>query len=364
MTPALPALTWDIFCHVVDNLGDLGVSWRLAHQLAQRGQRVRLWVDEPAALDWMAPGALQGHVPGLQVHTWPRERIAHTREAPPTGLLPSDVLIEAFGCEVTSEWVRALQPDRVAGAPDQGPSRLWLNLEYLSAETYVERCHGLPSPVMQGPLQGRTKWFFYPGFTPLTGGLLREPELEQSLPEWQPPPAHRPAQIALFCYEPEALGAALALPLLARAHWRVAHGRATTHMRATLQASPGHNTDIEELPALPQAAFDRLLCTTDLNFVRGEDSLVRALWAGRPLVWQLYPQHDGAHRDKLEAFLDWLDAPAPLRRFHHVWNGTDKGPLPEPDWLLWGECVQAARARLLAQPDLVSQLIGFVASKR
>jgi hypothetical protein len=53
-------MLWDVFCQVIDNHGDLGVCWRLATQLAARGQRVRLWVDDGRALAWMAPGALEG----------------------------------------------------------------------------------------------------------------------------------------------------------------------------------------------------------------------------------------------------------------------------------------------------------------
>ena len=110
-----------------------------------------------------------------------------------------------------------------------------------------------------------------------------------------------------------------------------------------------------------------MLWACDLNFVRGEDSLVRALWAGQALVWQIYPQHDNAHHDKLWAFLDWLQAPESLRRFHATWNGLDAAPLqwPDDDTLAeWTACTRAARARLLTQDNLVAQLLGFVAEKR
>ena len=60
------------------------------------------------------------------------------------------------------------------GVADGHAPPVWINLEYMSAEAYVERFHRLPSPIMSGPLSGQTKWFFYPGFTPATGGLLRE----------------------------------------------------------------------------------------------------------------------------------------------------------------------------------------------
>ena len=118
---------------------------------------------------------------------------------------------------------------------------------------------------------------------------------------------------------------------------------------------------------LTQVDFDHLLWACDLNFVRGEDSLVRALWAGQPLVWHIYPQHDDAHHAKLEAFLDWLQAPASLRVFHRAWNGIGSAAPVWPDAATlddWRGCVQSARQRLLTQPDLVTQLGDFVQGKR
>ena len=371
-----PPLLWDIFCQVVDNHGDLGVCWRLSRELAARGQQVRLWVDDARALAWMAPGALQGRVPGVQVLPWTRP-IAPARLAQ---LAPAQVWIEAFGCEIAPEFIasRAGQssPD---GRSDHEP--VWINLEYLSAESYVERMHGLPSPVLHGPAAGWTKWFFYPGFTPRTGGLLRETDLAQRQAgfdraawlhaqglAWQ-----GETLVSMFCYEPSALPALLA-------QWQSAHaatrllataGRASTAVQAAILNENGlmsasikrEQLSISYLPYLTQTAYDELLWACDLNFVRGEDSLVRALWAGAPFVWQLYPQQDDAHHAKLAAFLDWLDAPPSLRRFHHLWNHVESGALPAPDLPAWRDCVRHARGRLLAQGDLVSQLLRFVTRK-
>ena len=121
--------------------------------------------------------------------------------------------------------------------------------------------------------------------------------------------------------------------------------------------------------SLSRDDFDRLLRSADLNFVRGEDSLVRALWAGRPFVWHIYPQHDDAHHAKLLAFLDWLQAPASLRAFHLHWNGLTPagadGLWPDGATLAeWQNTVLAARDRLLAQTDLVGQLRAFVGERR
>ena len=155
---------WDIFCEVIDNFGDIGVCWRLSADLAARGIQVRLWVDDPSALVWMAP---QG-CPGVEVRRW-------TQPLDVEGLEPSGVWVEAFGCTIAPEFVASYAYYTCAN----GLKPIWINLEYLSAEPYVERCHALPSLVRVGPAAGRQKWFFYPGFTALTGGLLREANLAQ-----------------------------------------------------------------------------------------------------------------------------------------------------------------------------------------
>lgn len=364
-THSSPTLRWDIFCRVIDNHGDLGVCWRLCADLAQRGHTVRLWVDDASALAWMAP---QGCT-GVAVHAWPSSNYDYTDCA--------DVMIEAFGCEL---------PEHVQGmiAAQQTPPVVWINLEYLSAEDFVERCHGLPSPVMSGPAKGCTKWFFYPGFTPATGGLLREPNLLKRQAAFNPDdwlaqlglPLSADAQrVSLFCYEPAVLSTWLQqlanqptpIDVL------VAPGRPQAAVQATLHnlgwtcsADSGlldssvtqGQLALHALPHLSQTNFDHLLWSCDLNMVRGEDSLVRALWAAKPFVWHIYPQDDNAHHDKLEAFLDWLQAPTRLREFHCAWNGISKtltAPTPT-DLATWQTITQTARQRLLGQTDLTTQL--------
>jgi uncharacterized repeat protein (TIGR03837 family) len=384
--PPHPTLLWDIFCEVIDNHGDLGVCWRLATQLAACGHSVRLWVDDASALAWMAPGAVEGHFPGIKVLPWTRPFEAGMPPDRLESLPVADVWIEAFGCEIAPEFIAAQRHSTMVSGQHHSKTPVWINLEYLSAESYVERNHGLPSLVTRGPGQGLTRFFFYPGFTPRTGGLLHEPNLMARQAVF-----HRAGWLAgqgiqwkgerlvsLFCYEPAALGAWLArLQAEARpTRLLVTHGRATTAVKAwferqigTTPASNGHGSLlISYLPALTQVAYDPLLWACDLNFVRGEDSLVRALWAARPFIWHIYPQDDGAHAAKLEAFLDWLQAPDSLRQFHRAWNGTDTrtelAELPSPDLLAWQACALAARARLLAQGDLLAQLLRFVAKKR
>lgn len=345
-------LRWDIFCRVIDNYGDIGVCWRLARQLATRGQTVRLWVDDATALRWMAPTAC----PGVEVRPWATPlALPHEPDA-------GDVLLEAFGCEIPPEFVQRYVDWRAA----DGKPPHWINLEYLSAERYVERSHGLPSPVMQGPGKGLSKRFFFPGFTAGTGGLLRESDLAQRRAQFDRGAwlakqglggrASRPL-VSLFCYEPVALPALMDQLAAAGAVLLVTAGRAASALQSRRVPA---GLEIHHLPWLSQDDYDHLLWACDLNFVRGEDSLVRALWAGAPFVWQIYPQHDDAHRDKLEAFLSRTGAPDSLRKWHRIWNGLDAGALPPLDLPAWRVAVQGAQRRLLAQADLVSQLLEFV----
>jgi uncharacterized repeat protein (TIGR03837 family) len=351
-------MRWDIFCKVIDNHGDIGVCWRLSTDLAARGQDVRLWVDDPGALAWMAPlGA-----PGVEVHHW------HDGTDWPG---PGDVLVEAFGCDPAPAFVTAY-------ARAWGDSARWINLEYLSAESFVERVHGLPSPVAHGPGAGGTKHFFYPGFTPRTGGLLREAGLPQrqatfDARDWAL--RHGVAdtgarRVSLFCYEPPALGALLRQLAQGEAPTQllVTSGRAASAVRAALAAQPalagGDRLTLHWLPLMTQADFDELLWACDFNFVRGEDSLVRALWAGKPFAWHIYPQQDDAHHAKLDAFVRRLAPPADWARFMRVWNGLDADTLPPLDIAAWQDAATAFAGQLRAQDDLVTQLLRFVAKKR
>lgn len=379
---APPALLWDIFCQVIDNHGDLGVCWRLSHQLAARGQQVRLWVDDARALSWMTPSGC----PGVEVKAWAAVLDVKAVQE----LAPGDVWIEAFGCAIAPEFIAAY----AHSIRSTGKKYTWINLEYLSAQAYVERNHGLTSPVMSGPGTGLSKHFFYPGFTPRTGGLLREADLIErqtrfdrdawlsalDITRRDEQRTEQPTDqrlVSLFCYEPSALPDLLA---------QLAHDDTPTRLLVTAgRASIAVKTEIESknrlqplwnlhkklsisyLPYLSQDDFDHLLWACDLNFVRGEDSLVRALWAGKPFVWHIYPQHDDAHHDKLGAFLDRLQAPESLRQFHLRWNGVNDAPLGSLGPLalaLWGEVTHAARQGLWQQDDLVCQLLAFVTSRR
>jgi uncharacterized repeat protein (TIGR03837 family) len=309
----MQALRWDIFCRVIDNFGDIGVCWRLAKALAGRGQVVRLWADDASALAWMAPGGCAG----VQVMPWQPDMPM------PQDSQPGDVVIEAFGCELDQTWIaiNKIAP-RADSMPASGQNRsqnpIWINLEYLSAEPCVARSHGLRSPVLEGAAKGMEKWFFYPGFTANTGGLIREADAVNPVVKSAPFAAKAERRISLFCYEPTALGDLLQQSADGEQTFqlRVMPGRGQRAINTAIEGknsrSPSWNKrsmlSIQEHSYMPQAQYDLLLRGCDLNFVRGEDSLVRALWAGRAFVWQIYPQADGAHAAKLDACVEWFEA--------------------------------------------------------
>lgn len=373
------AKKWDIFCNIVDNFGDIGVCWRLARQLAaEHSLAVRLWVDQPESLQKICPEfdpALDAQsVRGVEVRHWAK---------PFAAAEPADVVIEAFGCKLPESYVAAM------AARASKPA--WINLEYLCAEDWILGCHRLPSPHPRLPL---IKHFFFPGFVDGTGGLLAERELARRRREFQQDPhaiaafwqslglpAPRPEElrVSLFCYGDQPVSELLdawaggAHPVLCL----VAEGLVQAELGAffnTPETVPGSvlrkgKLEVRVMPFIEQDRYDRLLWACDCNFVRGEDSFVRAQWAAKPMIWQIYPQEEGVHLEKLRAFLDHYcaglpeDASAAVRALWQAWNrGEGAGSA-------WGEfwrqrAVLEAHARRWADDlpvpgDLASNLVHF-----
>ncbi|MDB5341564.1 MAG: hypothetical protein JWN70_7183 [Planctomycetaceae bacterium] len=372
---------WDIFCRVVDNYGDIGVCWRLARQLAEdHGADVRLWVDDLASFSKLCPSistdATEQHVGSIEVRRW-------TDDFPSVDV--AEVVVEAFACELPASYIDAMARREVAP--------VWINLEYLSAEGWVEDCHRLASPRSNSTL---TKHFFFPGFTPRTGGLPRERRLLadraafDSAAEaefWSslgtPGRSADETRISLFCYENTALPELLrtwsegpcAVRLL------VTPGAATAQVQRWFgREFPGTGPletgflTAHALPFLPQAAFDRLLWACDVNFVRGEDSFVRAQWAQRPFVWQIYPQAENVHLAKLDAFLDRylaeLKPPSMAEAVRRCWQAWNFDGDIGAGWLDFAENRQSVErhgkvwaSQLDQAGNLANNLVCFVSGK-
>jgi uncharacterized repeat protein (TIGR03837 family) len=373
-----------IFCKVVDNYGDIGICWRLARQLqAEHDMAVTLWVDDLASFRRICPAVEVS----LAVQSVDKVTVRHWRGqdehyAPDE---VADIVIEFFACDIPPLYIEAMA--------QRTPRPVWLNLEGLTAEEWVEGCHRLPS---MHPRLKLTKHFFFPGFTSRTGGLLREAGLEDArlafIEQRQQhdflrglglPDAEIDAfLVSLFCY-PHAPVAGMF------AAWQggdekitclVPEGVAAQAVedflgapaRAGTVATRGALT-VRVLPFVPQPDYDRLLWACDLNFVRGEDSWVRAQWAGKPFVWHIYPQDENLHHKKLRAFLDnYAPEIDSVGRFMLHWNGAHA---QAPDWPALWMALRADQARIearsatwhdqmLGNGDLATNLLAFAASLR
>lgn len=369
--------SWDIFCTVVDNFGDVGVTFRLARQLvAEHGFEVRLWIDDLSAFARLHPGADatadRQVCDGVSICHW-------AKDWRPVSL--PDVVIEAFACRLPTPYIDSML------ASEKRP--LWFNLEYLSAEDWVAGCHGLPSVQSSG----LRKYFFFPGFTEKTGGLLREAGLIEQRQGFQVDPLAQQSflqglnivpdpdarLISLFAYEHAGLGNWLdALAFDERkTHLLVPEGRVIGDVQRWLGVDQLNAGDLNQrnaltiqvLPFVRQEDYDRLLWCCEFNVVRGEDSFIRAQWAGRPLIWHIYEQDDDAHWAKLEAFLDLyrvgLSEPAAqaLAQVWHHWNaGQDMGQSWNVLLEHWPEVTAHAERWCLeqaSQDDLTTALVSF-----
>lgn len=342
-------MTVEIFCKVVDNYGDAGVCGRLARQLAvEHGHKVRLWIDLPDVL-----AELRIALPEqIEVHKW------DSTFAAPADFGP--VVIEAFACTTPPAAITAMQ---------KMAKPVWINLEYLSTESWAADNHLLPST---SPSTGLVQHFAFPGFWPGTGGLLRERGLLAQRDAYQAGlPAHSGLRLSLFCYKWAPLD-----PLLQAL---AQHSQPVTllmpHNLLPELEVPAGNLTLERFPFLPQAEYDHLLWRCDVNLVRGEDSFVRANWAGKPLIWQAYPEAGDQQEAKIAGFLKrYTEKMTPecaetLALVHKVWNlpGLDAGQA-------WPRLLEhlpelAAHARawateLAKQADLASQLAAFIEKKR
>lgn len=355
----LLAPTCDIFCTVIDNFGDIGICWRLARQLAtEYGWQVKLWVDQLTAFAKLCPAVnpklAQQCIDHVVVKSWQPEvkAKANVSRANTIDITAADIVIEAFGCDLPLAYIGGM-----VKRAKHGCAPVWINLEYLGLNDWVPDFHGRPSPHPRYPL---TKTCFFPGLQPGTGGVLKERMLlntrqtfldnrDAQAALWAslrlPPLATHAASttttaaatvVSLFTYENPALQALLArwcqgagpvVCIVPEGCISAAMARffGRSHFLAGDIATRGQLT-VHGIPFIDQDTYDRLLWICDINFVRGEDSFVRAQWAQRPLVWQAYPQHDQAHLVKLEAVLSHYTAGLPsavshaFSRFWRIWN--------------------------------------------
>jgi len=383
---------WDIFCKIVDNFGDIGVCWRLAKQLRDEHKlSIRLFVDDLKAAQKIIPdlnvNLNQQNIDGINVLSWHAETDF-------TGV--ADVVIEAFACELPADYLSAMLRKK----SDCGQQTTWVNLEYLSAESWVDDFHAKQSPQANGLM----RHFYFPGFTETTGGLIRENDIATQLQKftlrsfprrresswflnskWIPACTEMTEsegdenrlKVSLFCYPHapiESLLTAMAesdspidcyvpassiLP-------KIEHFLGLSILEAG-KKYVYKNFNLHVLPFLTQTDYDQLLAVCDINFVRGEDSWLRAIWTGKPFIWQPYFQDEDAHIQKLTAFLDMFYANAQTKEvvssLHHAWVAGQISATIWQDYLhqlsqISADTLQQSQ-QLAQQTDLAAKLVIF-----
>lgn len=361
----------DLFCRVIDNLGDIGVMWRLARQLsAEKNWSIRLWVDDMNALTRLLPGTNADcpvqHHQGVTICHWSSD----ASDQHMTAAVPHEVVIAGFSCALPTTFM-----DKMC----RPTPPIWIQLEYLSAEPWVRDFHGHTSV----RADGLAPVFFFPGFESGTGGLLRETTLLKDRDHWQSdltlqlnwlnsvgitltPTARQATRlISVFAYPDAPIDQLwLALAQSTKPSILLIPGDASFHR---LPKDFGSNTHIrwQPIPFLSQPDYDRLLWSTDLNIVRGEDSFVRAIWAKRPFIWHIYPQAARAHMIKLNAWLARTSLPNQVQTALRQWVTEDQWrqlgstlgqSLDTVTWSSWQTASQQLSHALAQLPDLATGL--------
>ncbi|MGN1357629.1 MAG: elongation factor P maturation arginine rhamnosyltransferase EarP [Succinivibrionaceae bacterium] len=302
---------WDLFCKVIDNFGDIGVTYRLAKELQHQGNKIRIFIDNLSAFHQIEK---QVHV-NLPVQIINNLEIYEWHDNFSDNIIPGDVVIELFACHLPENYIKKISSET-----------LWINLEYLSAESWVESCHLQPSID-----HGKKKYFFFPGFTSKTGGVNFEDSylhnsdnsselidnLESELFNCTKTPLNNILKVSVFTYESEYLLRIIEhfqpqdhKPLL----FFIPEGRFSTYAKNKgslqpvaesihwLKSSSGNFVSF--FPMVGQNEYDKILRNCDINFVRGEDSFIRAQMASKPFIWHIYPQDENYHLEKLKSFLN------------------------------------------------------------
>jgi uncharacterized repeat protein (TIGR03837 family) len=287
----------DIYCKVVDNWGDAGFCWRLGRYLHHfERASVRLIVDGLDTLTALGVSTDVAKQFGVALVDWA------SIDTLPNPTLP-DILIGAFACDLPTSIRHSI---REQAQSNQGQRCLWVNLEYLSAEGWIDTHHWKPSTKPDGAVE----MFYMPGLTAASGGILGDDFVSVTDGELLAAIGMHPKRLSerwasLFCYPIAPLhllnDISVPLKLLVPANIDL----------STLQLPSNHPVQIHRIAHLTQPQYDALLRYCDFNFVRGEDSWVRAQLAGKPFIWQPYVQTENTHIVKLEAFCDAFEAVAP-----------------------------------------------------
>lgn len=284
-------------CKVIDFFGDIGVAWRIAKQLKiDFNIEVHLLVDDLVTTKRLIPSIDLS----LQKQTINGINICHcdfnedSTSLPP----PPDFVFNLFNIDLPHSYKTLIKRKKSK----------YIVIEYLSAEPWVDNFHLKPSI---DPQSGLIKTYFYPGFTNQTGGLIREKGLFLRREAFDQSRRKKLIQslggdpnlysISLFYYPIQKIE--VFLDVIDHIN-KPAQFFIPQYLFDLLKLKNNYQfIHIIPYPFLNHDDFDNLLWSCDLNFVRGEDSWTRAIWAGKPFIWQPYIQENNIHLIKLKAFL-------------------------------------------------------------
>ena len=298
----------DIFCDVIDNFGDIGVVYRFAKEmkLIYKDARIRVILNKLSELMKINKSARLVDIQDISGVTYIYEDFFKKNFEQ---LQVSDIMIEAFGCDIFDEYVAKAKKE----------SKLWINLEYLSGEEWVEDFHLQTSLIDSKTLK---KIFYMPGFSPKSGGVLLDTEFlknrdyglthrDEVLKKYFPEIDLKDKLVGtVFSYEKNFENLLKTLEKQEKETVLILMGEKTQKFFKKISSGDYINLIkygkiyLYNAKFFSQEEYDTIISAVDFNFTRGEDSIVRALAVGKPFLWHIYLQDDGVHMTKLSAFLD------------------------------------------------------------
>jgi len=270
----------DIFSRFIDNYGDISIPLRLAHGL---------YIDHGVTSNvFLTSNELTQKI--LDKNLFNENINIIDIDNMDNNFLPNANIVTIFDTQMPISYEAKLTN-----------KNLLINYEYFSAEQWVDDYH------LRESINKKYKKIFYiPGVSEHSGvpifaindkGLYRSKRFESNT-------------INFFCYFNENIEASIKVLRINFPQYD-----SVLHDRFEKDKSRGKKL-------LSFNDFDKALSNSLINFVRGEDSLIRAILAGSPFIWQPYIQENGLHITKLNAFLDhyFISLPPQLREIFLIWN--------------------------------------------
>lgn len=301
----------DIFCDVIDNYGDVGVTYRLAREFSKiyPEAKIRLILNSINEFELMKNNSAS--FKNIEVLSFQDiEGLENIKTA--------NLIIEAFGCDLPEKYLERAYFD----------SDLLINLEYFSAETWIDDFHLVESPLAKGKLK---KIFFMPGLSEKSGGLVVDKEFLETIAKVQKNKkfyldkynlAENQVIATVFSYEKNFEKFLEGLAKLKKKITLLIMSEKTQKNFTKYFENKEKYDKITfvKCPFYKYDEYQEILALSDFNLVRGEDSFARALILGKPFLWHIYPQEENIHLKKLNDFLDRYSSDEKLKQTFISYN--------------------------------------------